>query len=79
MMKDLANDCDFLWPKEKFLTRFDSMREIYRRSQSDHKEDSRIFLVSFKHLKKRYSEHYGNGVVRIFRRKILSKSLWILW
>ena len=49
MMKDLANDCDFLWPKEKFLTRFDSMREIYRRSQSDHTEDSRIFLVSFKH------------------------------
>ena len=50
MMKDLANDCDYLWPKEKFLVRFDSIRDIYRRSQNNPREDSRISLVSYEYF-----------------------------
>ena len=32
-MKNLDNGADYLWTKEKFLGRFDLIKEIYRRYQ----------------------------------------------
>lgn len=30
-MKNLENDYEYLWSKDKFLNRFDLMKELYRR------------------------------------------------
>lgn len=42
-MRNLANGYDYLWSKEKFLNRFDLMRELYRRQlQKYYGEDDEV-------------------------------------
>lgn len=42
-MRNLANGYDYLWSKDKFLNRFDLMRELYRRQlQKYYGEDDEV-------------------------------------
>ena len=38
-MKNLENGSEYLWTKEKFLNRFDLMKELYRRYQMKNYDD----------------------------------------
>ena len=38
-MKNLENGSEYLWTKEKFLNRFDLMKELYRRYQMNNYDD----------------------------------------
>ena len=79
MMKNLANDRDYFWPKEKFLVRFDAMRDIYLRSQNDPTHPTNPSLVGFQSL---IISLLGTATVVVdlcFRTKIPFRNPWRPW